>query len=124
MYKVTDKRFLKYIDLTKKDIEEIGSTEFATELKNILKTKMLTTSNIQTLFPFLLYRKNHPEHYTKELKAALNNGGNFAASVKSISKLEEEHSYMYQYISQFYSIEELSKDFHMIVPKAVRGEVV
>ncbi len=110
MYKITDKRFLKYIDLTKKDIEEIGSTEFATELKNMLKTNTLIESDIQTLFLHIVYTIDHPEYYIRELKAALSNSSNFSNSLKCITEFEKEQEYMNQYIRQFNSIKDSIKN--------------
>ena len=115
MVKITDKRFLKYIDLTKNDMRDSGNTEFKEELENILETKALSMWNVSTLLPFLHYRENNPKHYRKEFDAGLARGKSFSEMSDGISALKKEHKYMYKFINQFYSIEEPLPDFYTVI---------
>ncbi len=123
MAKITDKRFLKYINLTKNDMKDSGHTDFTEELENILETKELTMGNISTLFPFLHYRVNNPKYYKEEFDTGLALGKSYSEIDQTIKVLKKEHKYMYRFVNKFYSIEETLPDFYVVIPRAIYGEV-
>lgn len=112
MTKITNKRFLKYISLTKNSAKEIGRIHLEKELENILETKKLSITNIPSLFIYLFDTLHNPERLTHALSIQILLGYySLEKASEEFAKLKKENQYMYKVITKYFTLEETSNSY-------------